>query len=74
MTKKYKNDDCVYCGKNAHNGDHIGDHIFARSFFLEKSGNNLPKVASCKPCNSKKSELETYLTSVLPFGGASYRC
>jgi len=44
------------------------DHVFAREFFLERHRGNLPKVPVCSSCNSKKSELERYLTMVLPFG------
>jgi len=46
-----------------------GDHIFAREFFLENQRGSLPQVPACEACNNKKSELEHYLTSVLPFGG-----
>lgn len=66
-SKKYKNKTCVYCA-----GEEIsstGDHIFAREFFLEEQRSNLPQVPACEVCNNKKSELEHYLTAVLPFGG-----
>lgn len=43
--------------------------MFARQFFPENRRHNLPKVAACAPCNTKKSKLEHYLTAVLPFGG-----
>jgi hypothetical protein len=29
----------------------------------------IPKVPACKACNNAKSQLEHYLTAVLPFGG-----
>ena len=44
------------------------DHIFAREFFRLADRNNLPIVPACKRCNERKSQLEHYLTSVLPFG------
>lgn len=43
--------------------------MVAREFFLEKYREGLPKVPACERCNSEKSVLEHYLTSVLPFGG-----
>jgi hypothetical protein len=46
-----------------------GDHVFARSFFLEHRRENLPKVPACTVCNNEKSKLEHYLATVLPFGG-----
>jgi hypothetical protein len=67
MGKKYKGKDCVYCG--ALGASQTGDHIFARGFFSVDDRANLPQVPSCATCNSAKSQLETYLTAVLPFGG-----
>lgn len=67
MSKKYKAKDCVYCG--AVGASETGDHIFARGFFAVDDRDNLPQVPSCASCNSAKSQLETYLTAVLPFGG-----
>ncbi len=58
---------CIYCLKNLSTTQ--GDHIFAREFFLKTKRDNLPKVPACKCCNDEKSELEHYLTTVLPFGG-----
>jgi hypothetical protein len=66
MSKKFKNKTCVYCTENLSS---IGDHIFAREFFLKKQRANLPKVPSCQKCNNEKSKLEHYLTTLLPFGG-----
>jgi hypothetical protein len=45
------------------------DHVFAREFFLPDRRANLPKVPACAACNGAKSQLEHYLTAVLPFGG-----
>jgi hypothetical protein len=45
------------------------DHVFAREFFLVERRANLPKVPACVACNGAKSQLEHYLTAVLPFGG-----
>jgi len=66
MSKKYKNKKCVYCAESI---SVTGDHVFAREFFLADQRDNLPQVPACAKCNGKKSELEHYLTSVLPFGG-----
>lgn len=66
MSKKYKGKLCAYCAKNL---SFTGDHIFARSFFLEDRRANLPKVPACNQCNADKSNLEHYLATVLPFGG-----
>lgn len=46
-----------------------GDHVIAREFFLEGQRGGLPKVPACERCNHLKSQLEHYLTAVLPFGG-----
>jgi len=66
-SKKYKNKTCVYCAKEKISS--TGDHIFAREFFLDNERDNLPQVPACEVCNNIKSELEHYLTAVLPFGG-----
>jgi len=66
MSKKFKNKICVYCTENMSS---TGDHVFAREFFLPDERDNLPKVPSCDRCNNEKSELEHYLTAILPFGG-----
>ncbi len=66
MSKKYKGKLCAYCCKEL---SVTGDHVFAREFFLIDKRTNLPKVPSCKKCNNDKSEIEHYLTALLPFGG-----
>jgi hypothetical protein len=66
MSKKYKGKICVYCADAV---SVTGDHVFAREFFLENQRDNLPQVPACEKCNNRKSVLEHYLTSVLPFGG-----
>ncbi|WP_136515577.1 HNH endonuclease [Geomonas edaphica] len=66
MSKKYKNKICVYCGNES---SKTADHVFAREFFLLTKRDNLPKVPSCLCCNGQKSQLEHYLSSLLPFGG-----
>src|ERR1700733_6597816 len=67
MGKKYKGKTCVYCCTP--NVSQTGDHVVARKFFLDRRRRDLPKVPACTPCNTAKSGLETYLTSVMPFGG-----
>jgi hypothetical protein len=66
MSKKYKGKICVYCADAI---SVTGDHVFAREFFLENQRGNLPQVPACEKCNNRKSVLEHYLTSILPFGG-----
>lgn len=66
MSKKYKDKICVYCGNES---SKTADHVFAREFFLLTKRDNLPKVPSCLCCNGQKSQLEHYLSSLLPFGG-----
>lgn len=66
MSKKYKGKICVYCAVEASTS---ADHVFAREFFLLDRRANLPKVPACGGCNGSKSDLERYLTAVLPFGG-----
>jgi len=65
MSKRYKGKTCVYCADAI---SVTGDHVFAREFFLQNQRGNLPQVPACERCNNKKSALEHYLTSVLPFG------
>jgi hypothetical protein len=67
MSKQYKGKTCVYCAQPESSQD--GDHVLSRQFFLPTNRKNLPKVPACKACNNKKSELEHYLTAVMPFGG-----
>jgi hypothetical protein len=65
-SKKYKGKLCAYgCGRFAT----TADHVFAREFFLPDAVYERIKVPACGLCNNKKSELEHYLTAVLPFGG-----
>ena len=66
MSKKYKGKTCVYCADAV---SVTGDHVFAREFFIENQRDNLPQVPACEKCNNRKSFLEHYLTSILPFGG-----
>uniref|UniRef100_B0T9H9 HNH endonuclease 5 domain-containing protein n=1 Tax=Caulobacter sp. (strain K31) TaxID=366602 RepID=B0T9H9_CAUSK len=67
MSKQFKGKTCVYClGEGISS---TGDHVFARQFFPVDRRANLPKVAACAPCNGAKSQIEHYLTAVLPFGG-----
>lgn len=65
MSKGFKGKTCTYCGVPAISK--TGDHVFAREFFPKDGRANLPKVPACEPCNRGKSELEHYLTAVLPF-------
>lgn len=67
MSKQFKSKPCAYCGEAQ--ASSTADHVFARNFFLKRDRMNLPKVPACEACNRKKSELEHYLTTVLPFGG-----
>lgn len=67
MSKKYKNKTCVYCVTPKSSED--GDHVVSREFFLPDKRANLPQVPACKACNNAKSQLEHYLTVVMPFAG-----
>ena len=64
-SKKHKNKPCVYCRKSP---SVTADHVFPRGMFQVHQRNGLPKVPSCVRCNNRKSKLEHYLLSVLPFG------
>jgi hypothetical protein len=66
MGKSFKGKTCVYCATAP---AATMDHVFAREFFLADRRANLPKVPACSACNGAKSQLEHYLTAVLPFGG-----
>ncbi|MGA7461035.1 MAG: hypothetical protein WBW69_12465 [Candidatus Korobacteraceae bacterium] len=66
MRRKQEGETCVYCGQALATTVH---HVFAHQFFLERHRGNPPKVPACAGCNSQKSQLERYLTTVLPFGG-----
>ncbi len=65
-SKAYKGRTCIYC-LSAESAD--GDHVIARSFFLPDKRQGIPIVPACQPCNNAKSELEHYLSAVMPFGG-----
>ena len=66
MSKRFRGLHCTYCSERV---SVTGDHVFAREFFLRTQRANLPKVPSCDPCNQEKSDLEHYLTTILPFAG-----
>jgi|SRR5580704_5809476 hypothetical protein len=65
MKHKFNGEVCVYCNKAPAD---TSDHAIGRKFFLEERRGNLPQVPACKRCNNRKSELEAYLMTVLPFG------
>jgi hypothetical protein len=73
VSKRYKAKTCVYC--TVPESSATDDHVIARGFFPADKRGNLPKVPACEPCNNRKSTLELYLSSVLPFGsmGANAR-
>lgn len=64
-SKKYRNKKCAYCA----NDSFTGDHVVAREFFPDVLRPGLPQVPVCISCNTAKSKLEQYLTTVLPFAG-----
>ncbi len=66
MSKRFKDKPCAYCPTGISDS---GDHVFAREFFPVSERANLPQVPACTACNGAKSKLETYLTTVLLFGG-----
>jgi hypothetical protein len=66
MSKAFQGKTCVYCAATPAT---TMDHVFAREFFLVEQRANLPKIPACAACNGAKSQLEHYLTAVLPFGG-----
>ena len=66
MGKKYKGKLCAYCGVRESTGP---DHVLGRGFCTEEHRGNLPQVPACDQCNARKSQLEHYLMTVLPFGG-----
>jgi hypothetical protein len=65
MKHKFHGQPCIYCGADA---DITTDHAVGKKFFLEEQRGNLPQVPACRRCNNRKSELEAYLMTVLPFG------
>lgn len=64
-SKKFRDKLCVYCRDKSST---TADHVFPREFFQISERDLLPKVPSCSECNNKKSQIEHYLTAVLPFG------
>jgi hypothetical protein len=64
MSKKFRGKKCVYCCAAV---SVTADHVFARELFLKSRRANLPKVPACNACNQKKSVLEHYVTTLLPF-------
>jgi len=64
-SKKYIGKLCVYCRNSIAT---TIDHVFPRKMFRISQRHMLPKAPSCSECNNKKSQIELYLLSVLPFG------
>lgn len=67
MSKAFKSKTCVYCAVEGISS--TPDHVVARAFFPTDQRHGIPKVPACQSCNNTKSGLETYLTTILPFGG-----
>ena len=67
MSKLFKGKTCVYCAVVG--AADTGDHVLAREFVAVEHRGQIPKVPACSACNGKKSAIEYYLTTVLPFGG-----
>jgi hypothetical protein len=65
-SKRFKGHLCVYCVQR---DGVVGDHVFARSFFLPGARKDLPQVPACEQCNDEKGRIEHHLATVLPFGG-----
>jgi hypothetical protein len=65
-SKKFKGCPCAYCAVGSST---TIDHVFARGFFPLDQRADLPQAPACDACNRSKSEIEHYLTAVLPFGG-----
>lgn len=66
MSKRFRNKKCVYC--NQRDSSRTGDHVFPRALFLVNRRDYLPKVPCCTKCNNQKSQLESNLVTILPFG------
>jgi hypothetical protein len=66
-SKKYKDKPCAYCALELSS---TADHVFCREFFPVGFREGLPKAPACKRCNERKSALESYLTTILPFGSS----
>lgn len=64
MKHKFDGQTCIYCGAAAD----TSDHAVGKKFFLEERRGSLPQAPACRRCNNRKSELEGYLMTVLPFG------
>ena len=64
-SKKYKGKPCAYCGVATSS---TADHVFSRALFPVGFRADLPKAPACQACNNVKSGLESYLSTVLPFG------
>jgi hypothetical protein len=65
-SKKFKGKTCAYCCRER--SSEAKEHVIAREFVLIRFRDHLPAVPTCRPCNAKKSALETYALDVLPFG------
>lgn len=65
MSKRFKNKTCVFCVDRPSDS---ADHLFSRALFPVELRGNLPKVPACSPCQGEKSDLEHYVSTVLPFG------
>ncbi len=65
MKHKFSGEICVDCNNALAD---TSDHELGRKFFLEERRDELPQVPACQRCNNRKSELEFYLMTVLPFG------
>jgi hypothetical protein len=67
MGKRFKGKTCVYCAIEG--ASESCDHVFAREFVPVDYRPQIPQAPACKSCNGEKSNLEHYLTAILPFGG-----
>lgn len=66
-SKRFRGESCAYCAKGI--STPTGDHVLPRSLVPPDLRANLPKVPCCERCNNRKSRIEHYITTVLPFGG-----
>jgi hypothetical protein len=67
MSKRYKGKTCAYCA--ASGASETADHVFAREFVPVRYRSQITQVPACEKCNRRKSTIEHYLATVLPFGG-----
>lgn len=67
MSKLFKGKTCAYCAVPGISD--TADHVLARQFVAIEHRGAIPKVPACMACNGRKSALEAYFTSILPFGG-----